>query len=334
MRWLALLLVGCSTSYLTVTIDASKVSSPLLHGDIDLSVSLLENGKSMRTHDFTVAGSALHNSSFWVELDGHPAGIAIKVDAYDASHSLIASATSAIVTWEPADVTVFLCSSGCTPGDDAGNPPPNDLIGAPPEDLANAGDMAAANQGPDLQPSAGMVTLNPVADTYIEDNSDSPHGTLGFVSVENGAGLGRPQQVGLLQFDLSSLGKVQIDQVELTLWVTNDGNAALYGAKRAWSESATWLNPVASASWNAPNDVFDPAHAVATPFYAPISMTSPFSISGPGGSSFVKLVQSWVDTPATNFGLAIGDQGNHSVYNSREASSNPPQLVVHYHVGP
>ena len=94
---------------------------------------------------------------------------------------------------------------------------------------------------------------------------------------------------------------------------------------------ATWIHTFYNTSfWTTPGGDFSPTLS-ATTTVSTVDTTYTWS-----GSGLVADVQAWVSNPASNFGWVIrGDEvnaGSAQRFNTRENSSNPPQLTVTYQV--
>ncbi|HWM23813.1 MAG TPA: DNRLRE domain-containing protein [Chthoniobacterales bacterium] len=208
-------------------------------------------------------------------------------------------------------------------------------------------------------PSATLavtVSLPPQKDnTLYEDAAgqlSNGQGVYLFAGLTQSNGLRR----GLIAFDLSSIpANATITGATLSMFLFQSGpfpgevNVSLSKVLRNWGEGAsnagepggagiqaepgdaTWLHTFfSSVLWTNPGGDFSATASAATPITMD-SMTYTWS-----GSGLVADVQSWVSTPATNFGWVILgneiDPGTAQRFNSGENPSNPPQLTVTYQV--
>ena len=94
---------------------------------------------------------------------------------------------------------------------------------------------------------------------------------------------------------------------------------------------ATWLHTFYDTIfWTTPGGDFSPTISATTPV-STVNTTYTWS-----GSGLLADVQAWVSNPASNFGWVIRaneiDAGSAQRLNTRENTSNPPQLMVTYQV--
>jgi len=204
---------------------------------------------------------------------------------------------------------------------------------------------------------ADMVSLSPQKDNTLYEDGNPPAG-----QTSNGAGAfmfaGKTNvpslRRGLVAFDLSSIPtNATVTAVTLTMFLSQthgDPTAvSLSKVSRAWGEGAsdagdpggfgvqaemndaTWLHTFYDTSfWVTPGGDFS-ATPSATTLVSTIDTTYTWS-----GSGLVADVQAWVSNSANNFGWVIRgnetDAGSSERFNTRENSSNPPQLTVTYQV--
>ena len=198
---------------------------------------------------------------------------------------------------------------------------------------------------------ADTVILMPAKDnTLYEDGAGSLSNGSGiylFAGKTNAPSLRR----GLIAFDFSSIPtNATITGATLSMFLskTHGGSAAvsLSKALRDWGEGAsdagepggmgttaqpgdaTWFHTFYDTSfWTAHGGDFSPTASATTTVNA-VNTTYTWS-----GSGLLADVQSWVSSPASNFGWVIlGTESTGKVqrYNTRENTSNPPQLTVIY----
>jgi hypothetical protein len=160
---------------------------------------------------------------------------------------------------------------------------------------------------------------------------------------------------GLIAFDLTSVPtNATITQATLSMFLNrprpNDTpvDVSLSRALREWGEGAsnagdpggigaqaepgdaTWLHTFYDTSfWITPGGDFSATLSATTPVMDNAIYTW-------SGSGLLADVQAWVSNPATNFGWVIlGDEvdsGTAQRFNTRENTSDPPQLMVTYQV--
>lgn len=209
-------------------------------------------------------------------------------------------------------------------------------------------DSATAAQRPKLAvtflppcgwtPPDTTVTLGPTADTDIDYNFSGtnfgaePDLYLSKLYPANSA----------LQFDLSGIaaGKV-VKSATLRLYLgklTVSGASAttttknlvleVHALTKAWKElEATWRRRITGSNWTTQGGD-----------YRSTATTAPTLASGTSTGTWVEfsvgpLVQEWVDGVTTNNGLILvlpTISNEELIFNSREAASNAPQLVVTY----
>ena len=160
---------------------------------------------------------------------------------------------------------------------------------------------------------------------------------------------------GLIAFDLTSIPtNATITGATLSMFLNrprpNDApvDVSLSRALRDWGEGAsdagdpggigaqaetgdaTWLHTFYDTSfWTTPGGDFSSTLSATTPVMENAIYTW-------SGSGLLADVQSWVSNPATNFGwFILGDEvdsGTAQRFNTRENTSDPPQLTVTYQV--
>lgn len=221
---------------------------------------------------------------------------------------------------------------------------------------AVAADLRIETQGSTTIPTLQQtVNLTPIQDATLYESSDG--------SVANGAGphffVGVNQQNnvrrGLLQFAIAESIPDDATIISVTLHLNvslaqgGSRTVSLHRVQSAWGEGtsdagspggtgvpattgdATWIHTLFNTSmWTTPGGDFA-ASASATQ-----------SVSGPGqyvwstNSDLVTDVQTWLDTPAVNFGwLVQGDESSSSTakrFDSREnaTAANRPRLEIVY----
>jgi spore coat protein A, manganese oxidase len=201
---------------------------------------------------------------------------------------------------------------------------------------------------------ADTVVLLPQEDnTLYEDPTgqlSNGHGIYLFAGKTSSNLLRR----GLIAFDLTSIPtNTTITGATLSMFLSLSSpdpagvNISLSKALRGWGEGAsdagepggagapaqaadaTWIHNFYNTSfWSAPGGDFSTVLSATTPV-STVNATYTWS-----GSGLLADVQSWVSNPASNFGWVIlGNEINASSgrrFNTRENTSNPPQLTVTY----
>jgi hypothetical protein len=121
---------------------------------------------------------------------------------------------------------------------------------------------------------------------------------------------GKPDYAALLKWDLSSIpGDKTVKSVTLTFNVVAASSQVyeLYALKRDWSETdATWVKATAAVNWStagANNTTGDRENTVLGTVSSASVGTKTFVLNSAG----IAKVQSWITTPATNFGFILQD---------------------------
>jgi hypothetical protein len=203
---------------------------------------------------------------------------------------------------------------------------------------------------------ADTVSLAPQKDnTLYQDAAGQLSNGQGvyFFDGKTGANLLRR---GLIAFDLASIPtNATILDATLSMFLSQAAGGSqavsLSKALQDWGEGAsnagdpggggapaqagdaTWLHTFYNTSfWTTAGGDFSPTVS-ATTTVSTLNTTYTWS-----GSGLLADVQAWVSTPASNFGWVIrGNEVTAGVaqrFNSRQNSSNPPQLTVTYQVPP
>jgi Collagen triple helix repeat (20 copies) len=140
-----------------------------------------------------------------------------------------------------------------------------------------------------------------VGDTYVDSaNPGSNFGSVGTVVVS-------PTAAGLVQFDLSSVpAAASIKRATLVLYlskVTVAGNVVVSPVTSAWSEGTATFGT--GPTLGSPADSFSASRAA---LFVSVDVTS--------------LVQTWVNTPASNFGVALTSPSGASIaLDSKESTT-------------
>lgn len=210
------------------------------------------------------------------------------------------------------------------------------------------------------------VELNPVADTSLFEasptasNVSNGGGAWLHVGLTNSWGERRP----LLRFNLSALPtnarvtsarlRVNIDRqsgggaVPLRVFLARVQSSWLPGTVNTGGAEGTGAQAQeGDATWNYRSYSAVPANAIpwapggdlGTPNIANVTMGSSLGdVTFPSTTAFVALVQSWVTSPQTNYGIALVPQaiqtGVARRLRSSESATSQPVLTVTYTVPP
>jgi hypothetical protein len=165
----------------------------------------------------------------------------------------------------------------------------------------------------------GTCTLNPSQDTYVDEStSTTSYGSATYIGTRTGAG---QRARSFVQFDLSSCNIPSnggADSATLKFTVlqapTSTRSIAVAPVNSSWSESLTWNGSLSLSIGSA---------------------TTTFSVGTGGGTVSANVtndVDSWI-RGGTNRGWRLADTGGASVttvFDSSEATSGNPQLVINY----
>ncbi len=183
---------------------------------------------------------------------------------------------------------------------------------------------------------AATLTLTPSADTSIISSGANPRGDQTILSGTRNTGV---LDRGLLQFDLSSVppgAVIQAVSLQLTVVMVPrapaDSRFDLLRLLTPWDESATWLNPTASATWAG-------GGAVAGRDYATNASAS-LLIQDVGVYQFDPTpdlaadVVRWLADPSSNHGWLLMSESEGLPMSARHFGSrespDPAQLAIEY----
>ncbi len=175
--------------------------------------------------------------------------------------------------------------------------------------------------------AADIVELYPVADAWIEKNSETNHGTDTALQVREDSE-SYPMRAMLLRWDLSSLAGTTINSVEFWVYTTSASTTLYphaYKLTSPWEENeVTWTKRTSTENWNTPggdysDDIMTLVWNVYVNKYKNI-------IEGGTDPDFNALVQEWVDNPSNNYGIYIKRPiagTNQGSFGSREHTFKP-----------
>ncbi len=181
---------------------------------------------------------------------------------------------------------------------------------------------------PTIVPVPGIVAIMDA--TVCEGQPDTNEGSSTILTAGDQLTVAPAgERRAFLYFNTSSIPTTAIvDSVELHLYVTFCVNTlaagftfSLYEADMAWFESViTWTNA--------------PALTLVVQFTGPADgYTSWFKVTEP---ELIAMVQGWVNTPATNLGIAIAPDFTSADVDGFDCDSREwscrPNLVVDYHL--
>ena len=193
------------------------------------------------------------------------------------------------------------------------------------------GIQAAFQDG--VSPTAGYAGT---IDTYLDQSAPTQNlGSSTLLSADGDDGGGQDRSA-LLRWDVSTIPAGSVVRcVILTFEVTNRCTQAygVYELKRDWLEDqATWNESAAGSRWEVAGALgaSDRGTVALGTIDAPDLGTHSFTLNEAG----LALVQSWVDEPATNHGILLGDLTNADGLglSSRENATATlrPKLTVTY----
>jgi len=223
-------------------------------------------------------------------------GTVTKVDFYQGATLLGTDTTSPYsYTWGSVAAGSYSLTAKAT--DNAGGTKTSTAI---PVTVNGAGGSTVVSFQQGTNGYAGMV------DTHIRsDATTTNYGTSTTVWMD-----GSPDYSALLKWDLTSIpaGKT-VTAVTLTFNVTDVSTDVyeIYALKRDWSESAsTWVKATSTVNWStagASNTTSDRETTVLGTLTAPATGTKVVTLN----SSGIAKVQSWINTPSSNYGFIIQD---------------------------
>src|SRR5262245_27905057 len=166
-------------------------------------------------------------------------------------------------------------------------------------------------------------------DTKIKSDATGNHGTETNLEID-----GSPDYSVLLKWDIASIPSGStVTAASIVVNATDAGGTyKIYEMKRDWTETgATWAQYASGLSWQtAGASGANDRGTTSLGNFGGASGVRTFALNATG----VALVQRWVNTPATNFGVIVQDYAlsDGFDFNSREiaTATNRPKLVVTY----
>jgi uncharacterized repeat protein (TIGR01451 family) len=176
--------------------------------------------------------------------------------------------------------------------------------------------------------SSPTITLTATGDTWIQENNPSQNnGADSNLHVKPDSSVAFRT---LIQFDLSSIPPATPISCAAILLFEKDSDTDqtiyIHQVNASWLESqATWNNRTSTNPWASAGG--DYASSSAASFVPDVSSTLQ-------EVNITALVQDWVDTPASNFGVLLRSEtsgGNTDIqFGSLESSDPVPRLIVEY----
>jgi hypothetical protein len=179
-------------------------------------------------------------------------------------------------------------------------------------------------------------------DTFLEDAHTSFNygGSPGVLCDGSG-----PIEIGLIAFDLSSIGPRQLVSAELVIYVPAGDAAAnvdLYAMNECWVEGtvignpgvASWAERDTGVAWLAAGAGVGSRDTVSLATFQPV--TSMMSLTISFNASGVAAIQTWLSNPTTNCGLAIVTSGGSGAwrFNSSDYSTADQRPMLRLALAP
>jgi hypothetical protein len=209
--------------------------------------------------------------------------------------------------------------------------PQEDAPATQPDVRNDASPDGAPDAPPDSPAQKQPVTMTfpGTQDTYV----DSLNQSTAFGGAANMLADGdTTPATALLYIDLSTIPTTAtVMSAVLHVWVSNDtgANVNVYKMAQSWNEaSATWLVRSTGVGWASPGAAPPSRETTVLATFTPDAI-----YAEKVGAIDSDIVQGWVTTPATNYGLAIVTaDADGSSWRTRENTTvaNRPILVVTY----
>lgn len=138
-------------------------------------------------------------------------------------------------------------------------------------------------------------------DTYIDvDNPGNNYGDETTFRVKTSAA---SERRGVVHFDLSGLAGQTVSSATLSFTVNNtsaNSRVEVYPLTRAFNETqATWNIAATATNWTTPGGDYDSANLIGS--FVP----NPNGVVSITGAALNTLVQNWIDSGATNYGVIL-----------------------------
>jgi len=177
---------------------------------------------------------------------------------------------------------------------------------------------------PDGPASVPLTTEHePTSDTWIQVN----FATSNFANNQFVIADGSPLCVALMRFDLSALGSTTVISAELHISTNFDQGAPVNVVvlNEQWSETqATWNQRATGQAWSAAGAGPPSSGTTSIAAFSPSQPDTEYTTTFDTGT-----VQSWIDNPGSNFGMAITSvNGDGPKFISREGASGRPFLRI------
>ncbi|HKJ16673.1 MAG TPA: DNRLRE domain-containing protein, partial [Xanthomonadales bacterium] len=177
-------------------------------------------------------------------------------------------------------------------------------------------------------------------DAYIREASpDTQHGTESEIQIDGDEPSGQSLDMyGMIQWDISSIPvDAIVESAQIVIDVTNVASSPYecFSLLRAWDEtSVTWNESSAGQAWASPGAVASQDRG--SDVVCSVNATSLGALTVNLTTDGLALVQSWINTPASNHGIIIADQSNTNGadFHASEsaAAMSRPRLEVTYRV--
>jgi hypothetical protein len=203
---------------------------------------------------------------------------------------------------------------------------------------ADAGDGGVGGAGAGNGGSGGanaiVVSVTSAEDTTIQSNFDHQGNELVCQARSDSGSVDFAAIACLMRWDLSLVPPgSSIVAVAFQLYVTNGSlePISVYPILASWSEtSVSWTDRSNATPWEVAGAIgpLDRGGAIGVFLLEEVG-----PVTLPLDSQWIALVQSWVDTPSTNFGISFGSANNANGIHLATRENLPgfhPQIVVSY----
>jgi hypothetical protein len=327
-----------STGATTANVAVSgTVSTPTITTTGTLSAFSTTTGTPSAAQTYTVAGSGLTANIVITAPSGY--NISLSSGSGYASTLTLTQSGGTVAT-----TTIYARLTGAGAGTFSGNIT-HTSTGATTANVAVTGTVSSS--------TCTDVSLVAAEDTYMSANDvQYNNGGNTSIHVDNNTTTGR--RGALMKWDLSSIPSgATINTASIVVNVTDASSLVfnLYNMRRSWVEgTSSQANSTTSANWN----TYDGAASWGTVGAANTSSdrydtnlwgadTSSFASTGSKSvslnSSGISVLQGWLNTPSTNYGVTIqnytGSTTNAVFFDSSENSTtaNRPKMNINYCTG-